>query len=257
MNRKAISFTKRCMAVLLAVSAASAGLVTANAENETQSMDGVISALHQSDVTYYQREMMNSYFDYIGVKSQTAVDKNHQGQLDVVLPEKFDLRNVDGKCYVSSVKNQNPWGLCWSFGSLAAAETTLAFANGYDYNNPDPSQAMKYDLSEKHLGWFMYTPLPANNKLYPSQAGEGMFSDRYSEDLNNADKSEAVYNTGGYSAAATTLFSAGIGPVSEERIPFEGKDKELYNSEYTFFLVILMITVTFCQIHIILSPMKQ
>ena len=37
-------------------------------------------------------------------------------------PEKFDLRN---RGTVTSVKNQDPWGTCWSFATMAASETSL------------------------------------------------------------------------------------------------------------------------------------
>lgn len=46
------------------------------------------------------------------------------------LPDKFDLRAVDkdgdGKdvrCYVTPVRNQSPYGICWGFATTAAAET--------------------------------------------------------------------------------------------------------------------------------------
>lgn len=80
------------------------------------------------------------------------------------LPAKLDLRDFNGKNYVSPVKKQSPWGTCWSFGGIAAAETSIAYDNGHDYNNEtDEIEAKLFDLSEKHLAWFTYTPLPLDN----------------------------------------------------------------------------------------------
>ena len=37
----------------------------------------------------------------------------------------FDLRDVDGNSYVTPVKFQNPFGTCWGFSAIAAAETSI------------------------------------------------------------------------------------------------------------------------------------
>ena len=52
-------------------------------------------------------------------------------------PSKFDLRNVDGKNYVTPVKLQNPFGTCWGFAAICAAEISilgsgLGAQDGYD-----------------------------------------------------------------------------------------------------------------------------
>ena len=41
---------------------------------------------------------------------------------------------------------------CWSFGATAAAETSIAYELGHDYNAETGSDADNmFDLSEKHL----------------------------------------------------------------------------------------------------------
>ena len=67
------------------------------------------------------------------------------------LPEKLDPRDK----WVTPVKLQNPWGACWSFAVASAAEMSIwaeAKAKNIDIKTPD--------LSEHHLAWFTYTPLP-------------------------------------------------------------------------------------------------
>lgn len=124
------------------------------------------------------------------------------------LPSTYDLR-TEG--LVTPVKFQNPWGSCWSFGGIAAAETSILSAYGTTY------AASKLDLSERHLIQFALSPVTA--AVNAAQAGEGVHL--YSTDRN------AAFNTGGQPIHITTLFAQGIGPVSEARFPYRGKEAKL------------------------------
>lgn len=54
---------------------------------------------------------------------------------DKVIPSSYDLRNVDGKNYVSPVGNQGNMGLCWTFGTTGAAESYLLKNGDTSYNS--------------------------------------------------------------------------------------------------------------------------
>lgn len=63
--------------------------------------------------------------DYVG--NTTKEDK--------VIPSSYDLRNVNGKNYVSPVGNQGSLGLCWTFSTTGAAESYLLKKGDTSYNS--------------------------------------------------------------------------------------------------------------------------
>ncbi len=123
------------------------------------------------------------------------------------LPAAFDLRSVDtdgdgvgDRCYVTPVKLQYPFGSCWAFAAIAAAETSLL---GSVYAD-DPEAWKTLDLSEKQLSYFSHVQL--NDPSSP-QNGEGLGA------ADPADMSE-VY-AGGTTVLAVEAFAQGIGPSDE------------------------------------------
>ena len=57
--------------------------------------------------------------------------------------------------YVSSVKQQNPFGTCWGFAAIAAAETSIMSEIGMPVTD-----GWELDLSEHHLAWFAKQAIP-------------------------------------------------------------------------------------------------
>ena len=136
----------------------------------------------------------NDPFDYTSprVKARSAAK---------AYPAAYDLRDLG--C-VTPVKFQNPFGTCWGFAAIAAAESSilgsgLAAHDGYD--------AESLDLSEKHLVYFV------------SQAISDPSDSQYGEGTHAADGVSVrdQLNGGGMPFMATSLFASGMGPVLEAR----------------------------------------
>lgn len=144
---------------------------------------------------------------YLIENAQTNVIKQvPTDEHDESLPEKFDLRD---KGVVTPVKFQNPWGTCWGFSAIAASETSILSKLGKTYEETG------LDLSEHHLTYFARTHLQDGS----DQDGEGIYM------IND----ENTFNTGGMMFTAASIFTSGIGPVTEAKVPYRGKSSETIN----------------------------
>lgn len=59
------------------------------------------------------------------------------------LPSSYDLRNMDGKNYVSKVKDQGSLGVCWAFASVENAETLIMKQTGQSYSDIAPNFSVR------------------------------------------------------------------------------------------------------------------
>ncbi len=154
------------------------------------------------------------------IHTEDIRDNDTDASADDELPSSFDLRDVDGVCYVPEIKSQSPFGTCWSFGAIAASEISLAHDLGLDYNTMTDEEKKLIDLSEKHLAWFAYTALPEDSDVYSSQAGEGYYFAGLDDGIDSDDETRVPYNHGGFVNYASMLFSEGIGPALEIDVPY-------------------------------------
>lgn len=163
-------------------------------------------------------------------KKTTAGEIVDHGDYDVIdaskLPSKLDLRNHNGKNYVTPVKTQL-FGDCWAFALSGAAEVAYLYAN--DLGVPAGQVNDKVDFSEKYIAWYMYHGITKDDvvtgKVRESQVGDGF-------DLSAAEEriEVAAYIIGGPNIVSANLFGAGFGPVNES-VTVKGETPYAYDDE--------------------------
>ena len=156
-----------------------------------------------------------SYFNLDSAQTQTKT-KTFRGisaAAEENLPSKYDLREEG---YVTPVKLQYPFGTCWGFATIAAAESSILSEKKMKYDK----ETNDLDLSELHLAWFGSHALPEDSST--GQGGEGIYP--------GSETSEGL-NAGGVTYYGTVSFASGMGPRSEKDIPYQPKDPE--NHIYT------------------------
>lgn len=122
------------------------------------------------------------------------------------LPDSYDLRTAGagGASLSTSVKDQYPFGDCWSFGALSSLESNLLVT---DHATGAPSSP---DLAERHLAWFAYNG--ADDSADDSRwAGGDTF-------LNTTGRSD--YDAGGARNLSAATLMRWYGAVDEQKAPY-------------------------------------
>ena len=197
MKRNPIAPLKRA-----ALCAVTAGLLfaapAAALASDQSAIDGWSTALTST--------LNNSFYSAYNSEGTTAAATK-------TFPSELDLRD---RGVVTPVKNQGDANTCWAHAAIAASETSILSELGTTYAKTG------LDLSERHLAYFAYVGAP-EAYVGADQAGEGFVSNEVAE---GAPSPSSVLMIGGFQASASTLFSAGIGPVLESTAPYKS-DKGL------------------------------
>lgn len=116
--------------------------------------------------------------------------------LFAAIPDKFDSR-IDG--YVTSVKNQNPYGTCWAYATMASLEGSMLVAGrvGTDI-----------DLSEWHLAYFA------------THTGSDELGNTKGDYVNPLEDEYSYMNSGGNILMAATALSNWKGAAKEKDYPY-------------------------------------
>lgn len=108
-------------------------------------------------------------------------------------PSKYDSRNVDGKNYVSPVRNQMSTGACWAFSALATVE----------------SYSMKYFN---------------DNTIYSPRHIDYSTSRYFLNNVTNPESFNRTVGQGGNGYMASSYLINGKGPITESQMPFENNE---------------------------------
>ena len=120
-------------------------------------------------------------------------------------PSSYDQRDLG---IVTPVKDQSPWGTCWAFSGVSAAETSILTYLGMTYEETG------LDLSERHTAFFSKNHI--TSEISEDQAGEGLYPP--------TDDPNLVFLNGGYHTFFTKLFANGVGPLPEYYYPYQGNE---------------------------------
>ena len=170
-----------------------------------------------------------------GTENDPATDQETDSVIDIEeLPSKVDLRDYNGKNYVTPVKRQ-AFGDCWSFGIAAAAESSYLYENDLGIPAEDGTDNDKINFSERYLSWFVFHSITEDDvkpgKVRASQVGEGY-------DVTEAESKNpnAAFMFGGALFSETNMFASGFGPVDEMtevngEYPYAYSDNNVVNPE--------------------------
>lgn len=153
------------------------------------------------------------------------------------LPAKYDSRehtNDHGVCIIPPVRDQNPYGTCWSFGTIGAIETSLRSKNLITSEADEGA-----DLSEAAMALFTIEGLDGvtdDNRFidYPGVESSDfncLNYDYYMNVMHIPRASMSFADSGGNEVSATLVASTYMGLVPEKDFPHTVENIKAINQE--------------------------
>ena len=174
---------------------------------------------------------LSAIFIILLITGCTNNTENDEKEIDISeLPARFDLRDVDGKNYVTPVRIQR-WGDCWAFALAGSAEIAYLYAN--DMSVPSGEKNDYADFSEKYITWYMFHGITKDDvisgKVRSSQVGEGFDPSKPEKEKGDM----TAYLIGGPFVISSNMFGSGFGPV-DQSVEVNGEYPYAYNDETSF-----------------------
>ncbi len=169
--------------------------------------------------------ILSSLFTACTTDNKAETKTETQAETPKELPSAVDLRNYNGKNYVTPIKRQALFD-CWAFGIACASETSYLYAN--DMGVPAGEVNDKVNFSEKYMIWYVYNHITNDDvklgKVRSSQVGEGYTVSEEEPDM--------AYYTGGAIYSGSNLFASGFEPV-DESVSINGETPYFYGGKYS------------------------
>ena len=127
--------------------------------------------------------------------------------------------SLDYRAMMPAIRNQNPWGTCWAFATIGAAEGNYLMQVSKDVAaNFRGMSSNDLDLSELHLAWYVYAK---PNKQASNYSFSITTSDVFKKLITSPDTAQ-ILNEGGNLKMALAFLARGVGygPVSEDSLPY-------------------------------------
>ena len=110
----------------------------------------------------------------VEVIPKTYIIEQHSldGEASDEIPSKFDLRNTNGKKYITDLRDQGELGICWAFASLEQVESYLMLRDEAFLNNPTYFSSRQFDYAMSSDGIYDYNNRGALRVFYSDNSSE-------------------------------------------------------------------------------------